>query len=361
MTDKDQKNKKIFFIMNTLGLTGGVKAIFEHANLLSEKSYEVNLVHLLNIDNNVINFLKALMKKLKYKITKYARPNWFKLNEKIKILRLININKLKLSIDDIIIATSNETADFVSLLKSNSNHKFYFIQDYESWTRDNELVDKTYKYNNLEQITTTKTLASLLKDKFNKEAHIVEYGVNQIFFLEQGKEKEISDSINILMLFHFLPKKGFEIGLEAIKELKSKYKNIKLNVFGAYQIKSKSSIDNFYFKPSQEELRNIYKQTDIFLYPALEEGFGITLMEAAASKCAIITTNVGWAKEYGKDFENMMFIKKNNIEDIVEKIEILINDKTLREKLGQRANILAKDFSWEKSNNKFEKIIIKNQ
>lgn len=359
--DKDQKNKKIFFIMNTLGLTGGVKAIFEHANLLSEKSYEVNLVHLLNIDNNFIGFLKALMKKIKYGIPKYTRPNWFKLNKKIKIIRLINIKKLGLSGNDIIIATANETADFVSLLKSKSDNKFYFIQDYESWTRDKKLVDKTYQYNNLEQITTTKTLAFLLKNKFNKEAHIVEYGINPIFFLKQEEKKEIGANINILMLFHPLPKKGFEIGLEAIKELKSKYKNIKLNVFGAYKIKSKSSIDNFYFQLNQEDLKNIYRQADIFLYPALEEGFGITLMEAAASKCAIITTNVGWAKEYGKDFENMIFIKKNNTEDIIEKIEVLIKDKVLREKLGQRANILAKDFSWDKSNNKFEKIIIKNQ
>lgn len=340
--------------MNTLGITGGVKVIFEHANMLTEKGYQVELLHVLNLNNGLKEFLKALLKKIKYSLPYYKNPKWFKLNESIIIKRIFNKKYIKNQGNDIVIATANETADFVNSLKNNNLKKFYFIQDYESWTRSKKLLDKTYLYN-LRQITTTKELADKMRTDFNVKAEIVENGVDKIFFQEK---KRGNDEIIVLSLYHPLEKKGFSITLKIIKELKQKDIKIKFIVFGAYHLKDLHLIDDFYFKPSKQILASLYKKSDIFLYTALEEAWGMTLLEAAASQCAIISTRVGWAKQYGIDNKNIIFIEKDNYKENVKKIINLIKQKNIIKNLGINAQNSVKNFSWKKSNNRLEKFLL---
>lgn len=340
--------------MNTLGLTGGVKVIFEHANLLSDKGYEVNLVHILNVNSGFISLLKALIKKIKYIIPKYKYPDWFQLHQDIKITRSLNINKLALSENDIIIATANETADFVNKLQHPQKNKFYFIQDYELWTREKEKVDKTYTYN-LKQITTTKELSSFISCKFNKKVPaVVPCGVNEIFLTKEDKNNKAKPII--LMMYHPLEKKGFKIGLEAINIIKKKL-DIQFIAFGAYTNPQINLIDNYYYKPSPEVLSSLYKKADVFLYPALEEAFGICLLEASASSCLVLSTRVGWAKEYGINGENIIYIPKNDAEKISEIIQDVLINKENYQNVKKSAHLLAKQFSWQKNNDLFEKAL----
>jgi len=350
----NKNNNKIYFVLNTLGLTGGVKVVFEHANLFSQKGYEVHIVHLLKLKKGLKGNLIGILKKIKYFFYKNKRPEWFSLNNNIIIHRWFSLNNKKLN--GFLIATANETADWVN--KIDSKNKFYFIQDYEVWTRDEKSVDKTYLYN-LKQIVISIKIKSLLKYKFNKDVlGIVPNGIDYKYFSSQ--KKQYFNNQRILMLYHPLPKKGFETGLRAIKIVKNKFPNTKLIVFGAYKNPNNKIIDEFYFFPDKEKIRDLYQKSSIFFYPALEEGFGLTLLEAAAAKCAIVTTRVGWAHEYGENNKSFIFTEKDNHIDMAKKLINLIENKEIIIKLGNNANILSQQFSWERSNKIFEKLLIEN-
>jgi len=88
---------------------------------------------------------------------------------------------------------------------------------------------------------------------------------------------------------------------------------------------------------------------DIFVRPSLAEGFGIVFLEAMAAGLAVIATAVGGIADFLKDGENGLFCEPGNPEDIVEKIKILIEDKTLSERLIKNGRQMVLDvYDWDK-------------
>jgi glycosyltransferase involved in cell wall biosynthesis len=64
------------------------------------------------------------------------------------------------------------------------------------------------------------------------------------------------------------------------------------------------------FEGWQDDMASYYKSCDVFLVTSLYEGYGMTLIEAQAAGCKIVSTDVGVAKEIGAE------IVKNNPESL---------------------------------------------
>ena len=104
-------------------------------------------------------------------------------------------------------------------------------------------------------------------------------------------------------------------------------------------------------------LVNLYNESDIFLFPSLEEGWGLTVVEAMASGCAVVGTNTGCLLEIGRNKYNCMKSNPKDVDSMVENvIEIMKNDK-LFFKLIQQGKETAKNLDWNKSLAQFEKAI----
>lgn len=88
---------------------------------------------------------------------------------------------------------------------------------------------------------------------------------------------------------------------------------------------------------------------DIFVRPSLAEGFGIVFLEAMAAGLAVIGTPVGGIPDFLKDGETGLFCEPGNPKDTAEKIKILIQDKSLREKLIKNGRQMISDiYNWDK-------------
>jgi glycosyltransferase involved in cell wall biosynthesis len=342
-----KKAGEIIFVLNTFGLTGGVKVVFEHANRLAKKGYSVKLVHVLRLDDSISGHLLALLKKIRHLVGP-KKSSWFPLSPSIKLEHRFGLRGLVFAEGSKIIATANETADLVNELDWPVEAKFYYILDYESWTRRSDLVDKTYGYALRQLVLSSAIKAKLLARGFGHSAVIVPGGIDYDFFYCQ--DKQATARKEILMLYHPLPKKGFATGLEAIKLLKAKRPDWRLVVFGAHEKPSSGLIDEFHYQPAPEKLQELYRRAGIFFYPALEEGFGLTILEAATAKCAIAVTAVGWAGEIGVDGKNLLFVEKGDAVVMAETLDRLAGDNDLRLSLGDEAALIAKDFSWAESN-----------
>ena len=62
------------------------------------------------------------------------------------------------------------------------------------------------------------------------------------------------------MLYHDLPKKGVRDGLAAYKNVKDRYPNVKLTMFGLVDRPDISDEIVYYKDPSREELKELYKR-----------------------------------------------------------------------------------------------------
>lgn len=96
-----------------------------------------------------------------------------------------------------------------------------------------------------------------------------------------------------------------------------------------------------------EEIPQYLARADIFVRPARSEGLGNSFLEAMAAGLPIIGTNVGGIPDFLKDGETGIFAKVDDPKDLAEKIEMLLKNKKLREKIAAAGRDLArKNYDW---------------
>lgn len=98
---------------------------------------------------------------------------------------------------------------------------------------------------------------------------------------------------------------------------------------------------------STEDVNDYMAIADVFIFASIMETGGNVLLEAVASGLPIITTRVGWAEDVVRDKVNGLFIEKDNVEDIRNKLNYILSTRTLRRfKFSARQAARSKIFYW---------------
>ena len=113
----------------------------------------------------------------------------------------------------------------------------------------------------------------------------------------------------------------------------------------------------YYQNPTKQKLVDLYSDADIFLFPSLEEGWGLTPLEAMACGCIVVGTNTGFVLDIGKNEENMMISEPGNLKQMRENIDIILNNKDLRNNIIENAIKTVEKLNWNNSCAQLEKIL----
>lgn len=97
----------------------------------------------------------------------------------------------------------------------------------------------------------------------------------------------------------------------------------------------------FHGRVSEEELMQFYANASVFIMPSRGEGFGIAFLEAMAQGVPVIGGNMDASPEVVHHNEAGIVIDPTSVEEIVEATAKLLNDATLRERMGNRGRELA--------------------
>lgn len=162
------------------------------------------------------------------------------------------------------------------------------------------------------------------------------------------KEKEVL----LITAGHIGRNKKLEILIEAF----SKTKNSKLVILGGgddeyikelKELAIKLDVDKrtvFLGRVSQNELLYYYSAADIGVWPSRAT---ITIIEAMACKLTVVIPDINTVKHLVA-YENGLTFQFGNAESFLEKINLLIKDKNLRENLSKKAEKITKErFSYE--------------
>ena len=101
------------------------------------------------------------------------------------------------------------------------------------------------------------------------------------------------------------------------------------------------------------------KQAHIFCLPSVVEGFGLATIEAASCQTPYIITDIKVNKEITDNAKGGLIFKRKNIEDLKEKLIILLKDKNLYQQKQKQGLILARKYDWQKIATQTEKIYLK--
>lgn len=86
------------------------------------------------------------------------------------------------------------------------------------------------------------------------------------------------------------------------------------------------------------ELTKVIAKTQICVFPSLAESFGMVTIEAMYLKKAIVNSNYPWAKEIIKNEEMGLLEDPKNHEEFAGKIIELLDNKSLCDQIGEKAN-----------------------
>ncbi|MCX7875139.1 MAG: glycosyltransferase family 4 protein [Melioribacteraceae bacterium] len=214
-------------------------------------------------------------------------------------------------------------------------------------------IDKVYaisemiKKNIIETTTINEDKIILLyngidTEKFNPDLY------NKNIFREEINVNE--DEILIGMIGRISQGKGHEEFLKSADILLKKYSNLKFVIVGHPSIgeenyykgivhlaKSINQNKKIVFTGLRKDTPNILAALDIFVFPSHDESFGLTLIEAMSMKKANVCTRASGVLEIAVEDQTSLFFNKADVNELVDKITILIESIDLRFKLGENS------------------------
>jgi len=94
-------------------------------------------------------------------------------------------------------------------------------------------------------------------------------------------------------------------------------------------------------------LRSLYQAASVFLFPSLEEGFGLPVLEAMAHGAPVVASKTSALPEVGGDAA--LYIDPRDPKDIAEKVRRVAEDELLRQSLIARGLGRAPRFTWRRT------------
>ncbi|MFC1775233.1 glycosyltransferase [Patescibacteria group bacterium] len=158
------------------------------------------------------------------------------------------------------------------------------------------------------------------------------------------RERYPQFKFNILMVGRLEAEKNYKLALEAFKSVVQKHPKTGLIIVGDGSekktieklIEKYNLQENVILAGSRKDVISYYKTADLFLHTSNYEGYGLALVEAAASGCPIVTTSVGVIGDtLNKD--NTSVCEVGDTGCIRKSIIIAMENKSLRARMSQDA------------------------
>lgn len=110
-----------------------------------------------------------------------------------------------------------------------------------------------------------------------------------------------------------------------------------------------------YFSQRVEKINDFYLRADVYVAPSVwNEPLGLVILEAMVHKTPVVVSRKGGVTTVVKDGYNGFLIRPRSPNLIAEKVNLLIKNDELRQKMGERAyKTVVKKFNWEIVSKKF--------
>jgi phosphatidylinositol alpha-mannosyltransferase len=172
-------------------------------------------------------------------------------------------------------------------------------------------------------------------------------------------EKFCDGKLNILFLSRLERRKGLDYLLRAYRQVKQKIPNSRLIVVGTgtrlrkgyERWVRKTGLENdviFVGYVSEEDKPRYFKTADIYCAPSTgRESQGVVLLEAMAMGKPVVATSIDGYASVVTHSEEGLLVPPKNTEKLAEALLILLKDKTLQQKMGEKGRLTAQNYSWE--------------
>ncbi|MBP2652236.1 MAG: glycosyl transferase group 1 [Firmicutes bacterium] len=329
---KEKSTNKILhivYVLTHVGVCGGTKIIFEHAEELNRLGAKVTLV------------------------SHFGKPEWYPLT--VDYLTIPFQIELARGIPqcDVIVATYWDHIQ--ACVESGIAPVVYFEQgDFHlyDWGQDlvsediKKVVELQYKLAPF-IITVSGMAANLIKEKFAREAAVIHNALDNNVFYPKAAD--------------FEPKKKYmlivgrdQTKFKGIDDLRSVYQILKdqgydIEVLWMTQQQPDLSMGEVVVNPPMPVIGDLYRKAFVYVCGSYYEAFPLPPLEAMACGTPVVSTSNVGVKEYAVHGYNCLLAEPGDIAGLVKAIIRLLEDNQLYKELQQNGYQTASNFKWEKN------------
>jgi O-antigen biosynthesis protein len=332
---------KVAFLVEGVGISGGINVIFQHAMHLAIKNYDVSIITKRSIEAKDIAWhpLYDFIAGNKEKIT------WYSYND---------LNDVRF---DVAISTWWRT--FYDLWKVNAAHYVYFVQSIESrFYPESEIslrsvVEATYELN-LGFITECHWISKFLQEGFGHKVPVALNGVDKKLFSMEGDKIAPTNDNQLRVLvegpidiaFKNVPK-TIQLARESMAD--------EIWLLTSSDCKAVPGVKKVFSQIPLKNVSPIYRSCDVIIKLSYVEGmFGPPLEMFHCGGTSIVYDVTGY-NEYIEHDKNGLVVKTDDTNQVIQYINDLKENRSLLETLKKGACETAQMWpDWQKSNDQFE-------
>ena len=151
-----------------------------------------------------------------------------------------------------------------------------------------------------------------------------------------------------LHVSQYQPKKNVDAVIEAYRQLEFNDKPGLVVVSPGYRAETlPAGVKLITTTKQADELADLYRNATAFVFPSLHETFGMPTLEAMASGCPVITSNVTACAEVAGDAAHL--VNPRSVDEIRDALELLAKDAVYAERLRRKGIEHSAQFTWERS------------
>lgn len=318
----DDGTKRIIFVLNATSISGGIRAVFEIANGLAERGFDVAIWSL------------------------QGAPTWFDLHVPVVTYRTYEDLLLSLRNEDAIkVATWWETAEIVWLASVSHGIPVYLIQEFETWFYPDDRVAQSAVVASYRLEFASLTEASYQQQELAEvgvAATMIPHGYDSsVFRVLPGWER---DADTLLALGRSFFQKNFAMTERAWRRLGDS--RPKLQLFGTEPGILLDDHVAYRTRPRDSEVNELYNSATVFVQTSRHEGFCLPILEAMAAGCPVIATDSHGNRGFCRDGENCIIVAQDDDEALAAAIARLLGDPAEQARLSAAGVATAAQYAW---------------
>jgi glycosyltransferase involved in cell wall biosynthesis len=226
-------------------------------------------------------------------------------------------------------------------------------------------------------IVSNSTAVTVVSNAMRKEVIKLNVGHEKVYVIPMGVDLQNlfippetrKNSGALLFVGRLIKKKGVRYLLDALPLILKKHHKVCLRIAGdgpeKDDLKSRcvnlGISDHVHFLGAMRNdlLPPLYQTSNVVVFPSvIAEGFGLVLVEALGCECAVVVTDIPSFRDIIVDGKTGLVVPQKNIQQIAEKVILLMNDDELRCSLGKEGRrFVLKHYDWSIIEQKYVDII----
>jgi glycosyltransferase involved in cell wall biosynthesis len=343
-------------------MVGGVKVVSQHVKLLNEMGHETllltrNMKKDLNLAEMNLYEKPILVKSEEdlpdcdlYVGTLFNDVRWLSSRGKGRVVHLCQ---------------GYEPIDYLCRIKGEILTERYSRKGILSPIR--KLIDKLKFKKRVKEIeaiyalptvkaAVSRHLVELIEKKYRQKCSLIRNGIDpNIFYPDHSRPWGENGRVKILSVGSMhIGSKNILDTLDSVKILKGKGVPVTLTRVSPHPSSASEEagkvVDQYYMSLKEQEMAQLYRNTDIFISSSLEaEGFGLPAMEALASGVPSILTEISSYKNFGEKRDFAYFVPTHRPDKIAKGVLTFMGDREFRRKCVENGIGVAKGFTLERT------------